>query len=61
MAAKALVAEGHLEPDEVPQTDGYKAPDSGFIDGKVYDGRKPNEYLSSFEIGNGGAAKTAAP
>ena len=61
MAAKALVAEGHLEPDEVPQTDGYKAPDAGFIDGKVYDGRKPNEYLSGFEIGNGGAAKTAAP
>ncbi len=51
-AARALLAEGHLTAAEIPETDGYKAPDSGFIDGKVYDGHKPNEYLSSFEIGN---------
>jgi nitrate/nitrite transport system substrate-binding protein len=60
-AANALLAEGRLEASEVPQTDGFKAPDRGFIDGTVYDGRKPNEYLSKFEIGNqGGGSKTAA-
>ena len=59
-AAKALVAEGHLLESEVPKTDGYKPADSGFIDGTVYDGRKPNEYLSKFEIGNQGSPRTAA-
>jgi nitrate/nitrite transport system substrate-binding protein len=51
-AAEALLAEGYLTAAEILETDGYKAPDIGFIDGKVYDGHKPNEYLSSFEIGN---------
>ena len=32
-AAKALIKEGHLTADEVPETDGYKPADSGFIDG----------------------------
>jgi nitrate/nitrite transport system substrate-binding protein len=53
-AAQALVAEGHLETNEIPVTDGYKPEDSGFIDGTVYDGRAPNAYLSKFEIGNQG-------
>ena len=51
-AAEALVAEGHLAATEVPKTDGFKTPDSGFIDGIVYDGRKPNDYLSRFAIGS---------
>ena len=59
-AAKMLIEEGHLAASEVPETDGYKDPDSGFIDGIVYDGRKPNAYLSKFEIGNQGSPKTAA-
>lgn len=59
-AAKMLIAEGYLLESEVPETDGYKDPDSGFIDGTVYDGRKPNEYLSKFEIGNQGSPQTAA-
>ncbi|MCG8590907.1 MAG: ABC transporter substrate-binding protein, partial [Proteobacteria bacterium] len=50
-AAEKLVAEGHLVASELPETDGYKAPDDGFIDGVVYDGRKPNEYLSRFRVG----------
>ncbi len=50
-AAQLLVAEGKLSADEVPTTDGFKAPDGGFIDGVVYDGRKPNEYLSKFAVG----------
>lgn len=51
-AAEALVAEGHLTASEVPRTDGFKPPDTGFIDGVVYDGRRPNAYLASFAIGN---------
>ncbi len=58
-AADALVKEGHLLTSEVPVTDGYKAPDSGFIDGNVYDGRTPNAYLSSFKIGNQGSLPAA--
>ena len=30
---------------------GYKEPTSEFIDGKAYDGKKPNDYIQSFEIG----------
>jgi nitrate/nitrite transport system substrate-binding protein len=50
-AARRLVAEGHLDASEVPETDGYAPPDAGFIDGVVYDGRKPNAYLQSLAIG----------
>ena len=59
-AALALVAEGHLTAAEIPQTDGFKAPDSGFIDGIVYDGRKPNDYLSRFPIGSQGKTPRTA-
>jgi nitrate/nitrite transport system substrate-binding protein len=56
-AAARLIAEGRLTAADVPDTDGYRPPDSGFIDGVTYDGRKPNEYLRSFAIGlkDGGA------
>jgi nitrate/nitrite transport system substrate-binding protein len=50
-AAKALIAEGRAKAADFPQTDGFKGPQDGFIDGIVYDGRKPNEYLSKFRIG----------
>ena len=30
---------------------GYRAPQKEFIDGIVYDGSKPNEYLKKFPIG----------
>jgi nitrate/nitrite transport system substrate-binding protein len=50
-AAQSLIAEGKMSADELPKTDGYKPPDSGFIDGVVYDGRKPNAYLAKFPIG----------
>lgn len=50
-AAKALVDKGTIPASAVPQTDGFKAPDSNFIDGKTYDGRKPNAYLAQFTIG----------
>jgi nitrate/nitrite transport system substrate-binding protein len=50
-AAKSLVDKGTIPADSVPQTDGYKVADSSFIDGKTYDGRKPNAYLAQFPIG----------
>lgn len=50
-AAELLLAEGKLKPDEVPVTDGYKKPTDEFIDGVTYDGKKPNDYLSSFSVG----------
>jgi nitrate/nitrite transport system substrate-binding protein len=50
-AAARLVAEGKLAASDVPETDGYAPPDAGFIDGVVYDGRKPNDYLRSLAIG----------
>ena len=49
-AAKRLVAEGKLTAADVPETDGY-APPAGFMDGVVYDGRKPNVYLQALKIG----------
>jgi len=30
---------------------GYKPATSDFIDGKTYDGKKPNDYIDSFKIG----------
>jgi len=50
-AAAELVASGAIAASEVPDTDGYKAPTGDFIDGVVYDGRKPNEYLAKFRVG----------
>ena len=53
-AAGLLIDEGFLTEEEVPasDTDGYKPPTSDFIDGTTYDGKKPLDYLASFEIGN---------
>ena len=51
-AAKLLVSEGHAREQDFPwSSDGYRAPQSEFIDGIVYDGRKPNAYLGNFAIG----------
>lgn len=50
-AAKALIAEGRLTRAEIPDTDGYKPVDDGFIDGIAFDGRRPNDYLKKFPIG----------
>jgi len=51
-AAQMLIKEGKIKADEVPTTDGYKPADAGFIDGITFDGRKPNDYLKQFKIGN---------
>ena len=47
----------------MPETDGYKPATGDFIDGIVYDGKRPNEYLSKFAIGlqsEAAGAKTAS-
>lgn len=55
-AAKLLVAEGHVAKADFPwETDGYRQPQSEFIDGITFDGRKPNDYLKQFPIGLKGA------
>jgi nitrate/nitrite transport system substrate-binding protein len=51
-AARALVDEGLAKESDFPwAADGYRAPTDDFIDGIVYDGRKPNAYLDSLSIG----------
>lgn len=50
-AAKALIADGKAKESDFPKTDGFKKQQTGFIDGIVYDGRKPNDYLAKFPIG----------
>ena len=50
-AANKLVADGVIPEDAVPETDGFRGPQGGFIDGMTYDGRKPNAYLAGFRIG----------
>ena len=59
-AAKSLAEAGVIPADAIPETDGFKAPTSEFIDGKTYDGRKPNAYLSQFAIGLKGKATVTA-
>ncbi len=50
-AAEELIAEGSMQPGDMPRTDGYKPPSTAFIDGIEFDGRKPNDYLAGFAIG----------
>lgn len=51
-AAKMLVDEGHVAKEDFPWgTDGFRAPQTHFIDNITYDGHKPNEYLEKFGIG----------
>ncbi|MCE9650489.1 MAG: ABC transporter substrate-binding protein [Parvibaculum sp.] len=51
-AAKALVDEKNAAKADFPwDTDGYKSPTSDFIDAIVYDGHRPNAYISSMPLG----------
>lgn len=50
-AAKKLIEDGVIPSESVPETDGYKEPQSGFIDGVTYNGKAPNAYLAEFTIG----------
>ncbi|MGB0664033.1 MAG: CmpA/NrtA family ABC transporter substrate-binding protein [Pontibacterium sp.] len=54
LAAKELIAEGHVKASDFPEfatEDGFRDPQTHFIDGITYDGKKPNEYLEKFDIG----------
>ncbi|MGB0733200.1 MAG: ABC transporter substrate-binding protein, partial [Pontibacterium sp.] len=54
IAAKELIAEGHVSAADFPDfasEDGYREPQTHFIDGITYDGKKPNDYLTKFKIG----------
>jgi nitrate/nitrite transport system substrate-binding protein len=51
-AAKLLVEEGKAKKADFPwSTDGYRAPQTEFIDNIAFDGRKPNAYIDAFPIG----------
>lgn len=53
-AAEELLAEGKVAKADFPdfaKEDGFRPPQSEFIDGITYDGRKPNDYLGKFIIG----------
>jgi nitrate/nitrite transport system substrate-binding protein len=51
-AARTLIAEGKAKEGDFPlKSDGFRGPQDGFIDGIVYDAKKPNEYLRKFRIG----------
>ena len=54
-AVKDLIAEGKMSAADFPEldkTDGFRKPeDTKFIDGKIFDATKPNDYLKQFEIG----------
>ena len=55
-AARALLEEGKIKAEEIPwDSDGFREPQAEFIDGIVYDGQKPNDYLTRFPIGLKGA------
>ncbi|MEL7199819.1 MAG: CmpA/NrtA family ABC transporter substrate-binding protein [Pseudomonadota bacterium] len=60
-AANELVEDGVIPATSVPETDGFRGEQTGFIDGITYDGSKPNEYLAKFPIGlKSGQSVTAA-
>ncbi|OZG75339.1 nitrate ABC transporter substrate-binding protein [Hahella sp. CCB-MM4] len=53
-AAEELIAEGKLSKADFPdfdKEDGFRPPQTEFIDGITFDGHKPNEYLNQFSIG----------
>jgi len=52
-AAAALIEEGKFTKEDFPaeDTDGFRPPTTAFIDGKQYDGKQPNAYIESFDIG----------
>ena len=53
-AAKSLIAEKLAQPEQFPDfasEDGYRKPQTHFIDGIVYNGHEPNAYIEKFPIG----------
>ena len=53
-AVESLIAEKIVPAKEFKSldgVDGYRKPQTHFIDGIVYNGKKPNEYINKFQIG----------
>ena len=53
-AAKELIEEGLMLPEDFPDLDtetGFKPPQPEFLDNITYDGSKPNDYLKKLKIG----------
>ena len=53
-AAKSLIEEDLAKVAEFPSfadEDGFRSPQTHFIDNIVYNGKKPNEYINKFTIG----------
>ncbi|WP_237060024.1 CmpA/NrtA family ABC transporter substrate-binding protein [Microbulbifer sediminum] len=53
-AARSLITEGLAKAEQFPDfdaEDGFRAPQTHFIDGIVYNGREPNAYIDKFPIG----------
>ena len=53
-AAKSLIKEGLVMSKDFPdfsEEDGYRDPQTHFIDNIVYDGTQPNAYINKFSIG----------
>ncbi len=53
-AAQSLIKEKLISASEFPDfasEDGYRSPQTHFIDGIVYDGKQPNAYINKFDIG----------
>jgi nitrate/nitrite transport system substrate-binding protein len=60
-AARLLVEEGLASEADFPwDTDGFRPPESEFIDGVTFDGREPNAYLELFAIGLKGDARVVS-
>jgi nitrate/nitrite transport system substrate-binding protein len=60
IAAKELVAEGKMKESDFPdfaKETGFKPAQPDFIDGVVFDGSKPNEYIGKMKIGLKGNEK----
>ncbi|MGF1786786.1 ABC transporter substrate-binding protein [Photobacterium swingsii] len=54
LAVSELLSEGHLKATDFPDfkaEDGFRSPQTHFIDGITYDGKQPNAYLKQFVIG----------
>ena len=57
-AARLVVEDGNAAEGDFPwDSDGFRAPQSEFIDSVTFDGRQPNAYLESFPIGLKGSQK----
>ena len=53
-AVSSLIEEGQMKASDFPDLNaesGFRPPQKHFIDNIVYDGSKPNDYLSKFSIG----------